>query len=236
MAFISGSALAVAAGSVPALESLPTVVVIALAIAALATAVVGLTTVLWFGFQLFTVPGVVVHEFAHATACRLVGVRVLEAVYFRFGDPAGYVRHEQPRRYREAFVVSVAPFLVNTVVSLLAFAGLAGLVATGDVSAIGDGSAIDALETVSRETLAAAVALGWIGLSVGMCAFPSTGDANVLWTRSRAEWRRSPAVLLGLPAVAVIYAANVLSWLWADVLYAAGLLVVAFALVGVPLS
>jgi len=58
------------------------------------------------------------------------------------------------------------------------------------------------------------------------------GDANVLWTRSRAEWRRSPRVLLGVPIIVVIYVANLLSWLWADVLYAIGLFILAAWVMG----
>ncbi|RQG92104.1 DUF3267 domain-containing protein [Natrarchaeobius chitinivorans] len=211
-----------------AIEILPIPILFAIVVAVLALAIVGIGTLCAVAVRLFTVPGVVVHEFAHASACRLVGVRVLEVVYFQFGDPAGYVRHEQPRRYREAFVVSVAPFLVNTIVAFVAFLGLATLVAASDVASLGD------VRTISREPLAVGAGLAWLGLSVGIHAFPSTGDADVLWTRSRLEWRRSPLVLLGLPVVAVIYVANVLSWLWADVLYALGLLALAFALVGVP--
>jgi len=192
------------------------------AIVALTAVIVGISTLLWLLVRLFTIPGVVVHEFAHKQACELVGVPVLEVVYFRFGDPAGYVRHGQPERYREAFVVSVAPFLVNTVVAFAIFLGLATMIST-----------TGELWTAASETVAIAAVLGWFGLSIGMHAFPSTGDANLLWRRSRAEWRRSPSVLLGVPVVVVIYAANLLSWLWADVLYALGLGVVAFSVVGV---
>ncbi|PGF18288.1 hypothetical protein CP556_09220 [Natrinema sp. CBA1119] len=192
-----------------------------LAVAVLAVVVVGITVLARFLFRLFTAPGVVVHEFAHKQACDLVGIPVLEVAYFRFDDPPGYVRHVTPERYRASFVVSVAPFLVNTVVAFAAFLGLTAL-----VTAVGD------LRTVPNGTIAAATVLGWLGLSIGMHAFPSRGDANVLWTRSRAEWRRSPRVLLGVPIVIVIYVANLLSWLWADVLYAIGLFVLAAWVVG----
>ncbi|MEY7848934.1 DUF3267 domain-containing protein [Natrarchaeobius sp. A-rgal3] len=214
----------------PLLEALPTVLVAVFVVAVVALAIVGIGTIVWFASHVFSIPGVIVHEFAHATACRLVGVRVLEVVYFRFGDPAGYVRHEQPQQYREAFAVSVAPFLVNTLVAFAAFLGVATLVVAGDIASIDD------VRTSPGERLAALALLTWLGLSVGTYAFPSTGDANVLWTRSRLEWRRSPLVLLGLPVVAVIYLANLLSWLWADVLYALGLLALAFALLGNPVG
>ncbi|SIR97973.1 metalloprotease family protein [Natronorubrum thiooxidans] len=209
-------------------------VAIALVLVALALAVIGLGTLWWIGVQLLMLPGIVVHEFAHKRACDLVGVPVLEVAYFRFGDPSGYVRHVQPERYRQSFVISVAPFLVNTIVSLAVFFGFAVLVTTVTESPVSFELLAD-LETVSSDVLVLAAVLGWLGIAVGMQAFPSTGDANTLWARSRAEWRRSPIVLVGVPVVLVIYVANLLSWLWADVLYAVGLAVIAFYAVGLLL-
>lgn len=206
-----------------AVESLPPVstvlAVLALAVA-LAVVLRGLGFLLRIAIFLFVLPGVVVHEFAHASACRLVGVRVIEAVYFRFGNPPGYVRHATPDRYRQSVVISVAPFLLNTLVAFAAFVGALLVVA-----------AAGGVRTAPLEYAVVAGVLGWIGLSVGMAAFPSTTDARTLWTRSRREWRRSPAVLLGLPVVALLYIVNVLSWLWAHVLYAVGLFVLAFVAV-----
>jgi hypothetical protein len=200
---------------------IPAVAVVAL-LAALALVVTGLWRLLRFGLHLFAFPGVVVHEFAHASACRAVGVPVLEVVYFRFGNPPGYVRHANPARYRQSVVISVAPFLVNTVVAFGSFLAAGAFVATG--GSIGG---------IAFETAIVVAVLGWIGLSVGMHAFPSTGDARTLWVRSRKEWRRSPIVLLGVPVVALIYVVNLLSWLWAHVIYSLGLLVGALYLVSV---
>ena len=170
---------------------------------------------------LVTFPGVVVHEFAHKVACDWIGVPVLEVRYFRLGNPAGYVLHLEPERYRQSFAISVAPFLVNTV---LAFAFLVGF-ATLEAGSGGT-------EAASAATQAATWICLWLGLSIGIHAFPSTGDANTLWTRSKAEWRRSPVVLLGLPVVVLIYVANLLSRLWLDLVYAVGLAFLAVALVG----
>lgn len=196
-------------------------VVAVIAVVGLTAMTVGIASLLWFAVRLFSVPGVVVHEFAHKWACDLVGVTVLEVAYFRFGDPPGYVRHVQPDRYRKAFVVSVAPFLVNTGSAFCLFLGLATLLET-----------TGGIRTATSGQLAIAGVLCWFALSIGMYAFPSTGDANSLWNRSRAEWRRSPTVLLGVPVVVVIYVANLLSRLWADALYALGIGLVAFSIVG----
>ncbi|OIB58549.1 DUF3267 domain-containing protein [Natrialba sp. SSL1] len=217
-------------------EPLLSALLLVLITALIVVAITGLGTVLWVALQLASAPGVIVHEFAHAVACRLTGARIHEVVYFRFGDPAGYVRHEQPNRYFDAFVIGVAPFLVNTVVAFGALLAFADLVTTTGIVTPSSGvfPAVDP-EVVSRELLAAVVALGWLGLVIGVHAFPSTGDANALWAQTRARWRRSPLVLLGVPFVLVVYVVSLLSWLWADVLYAIGLLLLAFAVVGSPL-
>ena len=201
--------------------SVPTVVLAVAAVAVLALLIVGVRAVSRFLLRLLAAPGVVVHEFAHKRACDLVGVPVDEVAYFRFGDPPGYVRHGRPERYRESFVISVAPFLVNTVVAFGAFLGLAAVVAT-----------VDGVRTAPRSTIGVALVLGWLGLAVGSRAFPSTGDAKTLWNRARAEWRQSPRVLVGVPIVAVIYVANLLSRLWANVVYAVGLSLAAAWTVG----
>ena len=221
-------------------DSVPPLAVAVLAVVILTVVVAAVRSLSRLLLRLAAAPGVVVHELAHKQVCDLVGVRVTEVAYFRLGDPPGYVHHEQPDRYRESFAISVAPFLVNSVVSLAAFLGFAALASSmGVVDALGAGGVTDtigalwdALASASTVALALAVALGWLGFAVGMQAFPSTGDANTLWSRSRSEWRRSPVVLLGVPVVVVIYLVNLLSWLWADVLYALGLAVAAFYAVG----
>lgn len=222
--------------------SVPPVAVAVLALVALAVFVAVVSSLSRFLLRLLAAPGVVVHEFAHEQVCHLVGVPVTEVAYFRFGDPPGYVRHAQPGRYRDSFAISVAPFLVNTLVSVAAFLGFAALASsvgiadalalataepTAAVTALRDG-----LAAASSGALALTAALGWLGLAVGVQAFPSTGDAYTLWTRSRSEWRRTPVVLLGVPVVVVIYLVNLLSWLWADVLYALGLCLLAFYAIG----
>lgn len=177
-----------------------------------------------FFFSLLTIPGVVVHEFAHKKACDLMGVPVVDVAYFRLGTPAGYVQHREPDRYRQSFVVSVAPFVLNTILAFCLFVALAIVVRSSGV--LGPDIGFDP-SVMTRETLAVAVVVGWLGFSIGSQAFPSTGDAKTLWKRSRSEWRRSPSVLLGIPFVIAIYVANLLSWFFLDTLYALGLLALA---------
>lgn len=170
--------------------------------------------------SLLTFPGVVIHEFAHRTFCDAFDVPVQEVVYFRLGNPAGYVVHGEPRTYRQAFAISVAPFVVNTVVALV----LLGAVAAS-------WKRPDAVGIAAGELGIAGWLLLWVGLSAGMHAFPSRGDARQIWRRSLAEWRTSPLVLLGLPVVLAIYVANLLAIVWFDAIYALGLLAIALVAV-----
>ena len=184
--------------------------------------------------HLLAAPGVVVHEFAHKLACDLANVPVIETVYFQFGDPPGYVRHHQPSAYRTSFLISIAPFFVNTIVALLASFWFWVLLSTlGSLHAPVE--LLEGLVAAEPPTQAGVFVLGWLGLSIGQHAFPSNGDAATLWDRTRAEWRSTPLVLVGLPFVALIYLSNLLSWAYADLWYAVGLWTGAFVLVaGVP--
>ena len=184
-------------------------------------------------WNLMTAPGVVVHEFAHKLACDLAGVPVTDVAYFRLGDPPGYVRHQEPSRYLTSFAISVAPFFVNTVIASALFAGCWLLLSTVTAGPLEPTlSLLEALLAAPREVLGGTIVLAWLGFATGLHAFPSTGDANTLWSRTRSEWRTAPLVIAGIPFVILIYLVNLLSWAYADVLYALALGIAAFALIG----
>lgn len=145
---------------------------------------------------LLTFPGVVIHELGHRIFCQLVGVRVYKTVYFRFGNPAGYVIHEAPARYSSTFLITVAPFIFNTIVALTMF-------------------------FIAAHTSVMTVLFYWLGFSIGMHAFPSSGDASSLWQHTIRIWRQNPLALLGLPFVLLIVIANILRVIWFDLIYAA---------------
>lgn len=170
-----------------------------------------------FLISLLTFPGVVVHEFAHKSCCDWRGVPTGEVVYFQLGNPAGYVQHAEPRRFRDASVISVAPFVVNSGLAVAAFVALMVLFLS---------------ESGVFAGTAGAYLLIWFGFSVGMHAFPSNGDAKNLWVRTRKDWRDAPAVLLSLPVVILVYLANLLSFLWFDAIYTLGLYVLVAVALG----
>ena len=153
-----------------------------------------------------TFPGVIVHELAHQLFCRLFRVAVLEVCYFRFGNPSGFVVHEPPRTAGQNILIGIGPFLVNSILSPLIM-----------------------LPVVVNHTLGGRdfspheLLLAWLGLSVGMHAFPSTGDAASIW---RSVWEPGSSLvarLISLPLVVLIYLGALGSVIWLDLIY--GLLV-----------
>lgn len=60
----------------------------------------------------------------------------------------------------------------------------------------------------------------WLGVSIGMHAFPSTQDAqNLLDQAKQAASSWHPLALLSFPLVVVIYVANILRFFWFDYFY-----------------
>lgn len=159
-------------------------------------------------------PGVVFHELGHYLFCRLAGTRVYQVVYFRFGNPAGYVIHATPRRFRDHFAIVVGPFVVNSLTGFLLF-----------TSVVGKWARPIRIENVGAQTLLLAVIAIWLGLSVALQAFPSRGDARSLWEVTNRHVRRGNLLaVVGYPFVGIIYLVNILRRLGLDWIYAGALL------------
>ena len=149
-----------------------------------------------------TFPGVIVHEAAHMFFRKLRGVAVLDVCFFRLGNPAGYVLHEPPKQFTTSFLISVGPFIVNSLLCIVfCFPAMVPVRVFGQADPI-------------------AYFLIWLGMSIGMHAFPSTGDANVLWREARNAARSfHPLALASFPLVILIYVANGLRFFWFDYAY-----------------
>lgn len=119
-------------------------------------------------YALVLAPGVVAHEGAHWLACKLTGTRVREVCWFRLGDPAGYVVHDQARGVIAAAAIALAPLTVNAV-----FGALLGF--------------RPGLKLLSGEDWTAGDwALAWLGLVVAARAAPSAQDAKAMMAAARA--------------------------------------------------
>lgn len=117
-------------------------------------------------FNILTIPGVPVHEYAHALACRLTGIRVHQVCYLRIGNPRGYVLHDRPKTAWQHIVITVAPFVVCSLVAVC-IGTAAGLL-------------LDAkLLSKQHEELTGPL-LMWLSWAAGACAFPSGGDGDSL--------------------------------------------------------
>ncbi len=149
-----------------------------------------------------TFPGVIVHEFAHMLLCRLRGVAVLDFCFFRFGDPAGYVVHEETNNFTTTFLISVGPFIVNSLLCIIiCFPVLIPMRIFGVVNKF-------------------YYVLLWLGISIGMHAFPSIGDAHLLFQQAKkAAVTLHPLAIISLPLVIAIYIANGLRVVWFDYIY-----------------
>jgi hypothetical protein len=158
--------------------------------------------------SILTFPGVIVHEFAHQLFCRLFDVRVIKVCYFRFGNPAGYVVHETPRNPMHSIWISIGPFLVNTIAG-----ALIALPGSTQVLRHKSGAPPDFI-------------LIWLGVSIAMHSFPSTGDAKSIW---RALWSRDASIIarvIGTPIVVLIYLGALGSFLWLDLIYGIAVVVI----------
>ena len=152
---------------------------------------------------LLTFPGVIVHEAAHQLFCKLRGVAVFDVCYFRPAqNPSGYVIHEPPRDFLTSFLVATGPLFVNTLLCLLicfpAFVPVRVFHKAGPIEYV----------------------LLWLGVSIGMHAFPSTHDAKNLLEHARSAARRlNVLAFLSFPLIVLIYLANIGSIVWLDYLY-----------------
>ena len=154
-----------------------------------------------FLISIATFPGVIVHELAHVAFCRLTGTRVLKVCYFRVGNPAGYVIHEQPRSVWRHILIGIGPFFFNTLLGFVI------------------GTAAIPMHFHFDHLTPSQLGLLWLAVSVGMHSFPSTGDARSIWHAVCSKGAPVSARIIGSPLVAIIFAGAFGSIFWLDALY-----------------
>lgn len=170
-------------------------------------------------------PGIILHEFAHQLFCHLSGVRVHQVVYFRFGNPAGFVVHSTPRLLRQHCAIVFGPFIVNSLLAIACFvvsqrqwaylSALWGNIQTGDATQVATG----------REGLLPAIGLFvlvvWLGWVVALEAIPSRADMRSLWEVTNRHLKSGNwLAIFSYPLVVVLYIANALRFFWLDWVYA----------------
>jgi hypothetical protein len=151
---------------------------------------------------LLTFPGVVVHEAAHLFFCKLFRLQVYNVCFLRFGNPAGFVIHEKTENFTALFFVSLGPFFGNTLLCML--------FCTAAFLPVWELKVADPL----------AYFFYWLGLSIGMHAFPSTADLSNLWELAPERAKRGNLLaIVSLPLIAILYALNFARFFWADLGY-----------------
>ncbi len=155
-----------------------------------------------FVISYLTFPGVIIHEAAHLLFCRLFKLAVFDVCFFRSGNPAGYVIHEVTDDFKTTFFVSMGPFFVNTALCVV-FCSAAFL---------------PVWELKIADPLA--YFFYWLGISIGMHAFPSTEDLKHIWKLAPANAKRGNILaIVSFPVIAVLYPLNFLRVVWADLGY-----------------
>jgi hypothetical protein len=147
-----------------------------------------------------TFPGVIIHEWAHKKFCDWLKVPVHKVVYFKFGNPAGYVLHDQPQTYKQIFWISIGPLIINSLATI-AFSFAASQSITG--------SALSYLFL-------------WLALSAGMHSFPSDHDMQHVAQASKESIKNGGSILhyLAFPFIWLVWLANKLRFFWFDAIYA----------------
>ncbi len=149
-----------------------------------------------------TFPGIIVHEFAHMLFCKIRKVTVFDVCYFRVGNPGGYVIHENTEDFTSTFLISMGPFIVNTILCLLI--------------------CLPAYMPVKFFNLEHPLSyfLLWLGISIGMHAIPSNQDAKNVFVQAKQNAKQGDILaILSFPLVGMIFIFNVLRFFWADLFY-----------------
>ncbi len=151
---------------------------------------------------ILTFPGIIVHEFAHMFFCKLRKIAVFDACYFRVGNPAGYVIHENTPNFYTTFLIAMGPFFINTLLCLIIC-----------LPAYMPMKFFDINHPFSYFLI-------WLGISIGMHAIPSNQDANNVYEQAKENVKHfNVLAILSFPIVGLIYLFNILRFIWADLLY-----------------
>lgn len=153
---------------------------------------------LYYFFNLLAAPGVVVHEMSHALFCILAGVKIVKVKLFRFGNPAGYVIHEEPQKLFQSFLISFGPLLINSSLAIFLFSQFKPPYYNWQ-----------------------SILFFWIAAAIGLHAIPSNGDAKSLFESTNHRFWRNPFVIIAYPFIILLYILNLFKRLHIDVIFLA---------------
>lgn len=165
-----------------------------------------------FVISVLTFPGVAVHELAHQICCRICRIPVYEVKYFRIQNPCGYVVHEPTSNPWKNMITGLGPFFVNTILGML-------ITCPAYFYLWGAGERINSFANNEWMSLIYLV-LYWLGISILMHAFPSTGDAKSMIESilKNKEVGILPKIIAA-PFIGLIYLGAIGSVVWLDLAY-----------------
>ena len=143
-------------------------------------------------------PGVIFHELGHQIFCILTGTKVLKVCYFKFGDPSGYVIHDEPKNVLSSLLISTGPFISGTIFSIIFFL---------------------ILKKINIDNKNIFSVLIWLGFSIAVNCFPSKEDAKNLFHKINKRIFKNPLVIIVYPIVLIIYIFEILSIFYLDLVY-----------------
>ncbi|RNC88221.1 MAG: hypothetical protein ED556_03285 [Winogradskyella sp.] len=148
--------------------------------------------------QIITFPGIIFDQFSNKLACDLLEVKVHEVKYLQSEAPISYIIHDIPESYFKIFSLSIIPFMISTLTAILLFT-------------IG--------YSFGEESIIFFI-FCWLGISVAAHAFPNKKNGSLLWQKSISEVKAGNYIaLLGFPLVVIIYLAQILHYVWLDIIY-----------------
>jgi len=135
-------------------------------------------------YYISTFIGTVAHEMAHKKFAQERGLKIKKVEYFNLdGGSLGKVVHSPPRTYGDVFAVSVAPFVFNTSIGVVALLGSFILQSVY-------------LSVYPQLTVVGVVFLWWFGGSSLLHAFPSSVDIGNITKAVQYLWEESnPSIL-----------------------------------------
>jgi len=150
----------------------------------------------YYFYTLFTAPGVMVHELAHAIFCVFAGVKVYRIKLFGFGQTAGFVQHDEPTKFYQSFLISIGPLLINSFLAMVLFSRF----------------------KMPYLTWQPWVLL-WLGFAIGMHAIPSSQDAKSLFQAANHRFLHNPLVVIAYPFILLLYILYLLKKFHIDILF-----------------
>ncbi len=159
-----------------------------------------------FLISIITFPGVIVHEIAHRFFADLAKIPVFKVCYFQLGNPAGYVIHGHTDDLKKSFLISIGPLIVNTLLcALICFTAVFPIM----------------ILDIQHTTLVYFILI-WVGLSIGMHAFPSNQDMRNFVATVANSHQSGPILWAAKFFSGLLRLANILRFFWFDVIYALG--------------